>query len=163
VTLRPAVDADFAQIAKVVAEAFAQSRFDEAGIVAGVRAEGAALVDLVAEEAGEILGHILFSRMRCQPPRLIAGLGPLAVAPERQRQGIGAKLSIAGIEACRALGASAIIVLGHPEYYPRFGFSTAAAAKLISRYSGSPAFMAMALAPGALDERIVIDYPAAFG
>ncbi len=54
-------------------------------------------------------------------------------------------------------------MLGHPAYYPRFGFSTSGAAMLTSPFSGSPAFMALALTPDALKEHIVVDYPAAFG
>ena len=63
----------------------------------------------------------------------------------------------------RALGAEAVIVLGHPDYYPRFGFSTAAARLLTSPYAGSPAFMALELTPGALGTPMKVDYPAAFG
>lgn len=163
VSLRAAAPADFPAIARVVAAAFGDSRFDEAGIVAGVRVEGAALVDLVAEDAGEIVGHVLFSRMTCRPDRFIAALGPLAVAPGRQRQGIGQALSRQGIEACRELGAAAIVLLGHPAYYPRFGFSTEAAQRLISPYAGSPAFMALELVPGALAEPLTVAFPAAFG
>ena len=161
--VRAALAGDFAAITEVVGDAFGESRFDEAGIPARIRAEGATLVELVAEDDGEIVGHVLFSRMRCRPARLIAGLGPLSVRPGRQRQGIGSVLSGEGIEACRKLGAAAIVVLGHPSYYPRFGFSATAAAKLQSRYSGLPAFMALALTPGALADPISVDYPPAFG
>ena len=163
VILRAALASDFPAITEVVADAFGKSRFDEAGIPARIRAEGAALVELVAEDAGEIVGHVLFSLMRCQPARFIAGLGPLAVSPSRQREGIGSALSRQGGEACRTQGAEAIVVLGHPTYYPRFGFSAEAAAQLQSPYHGLPAFMALELQPGALDEPLSIDYPAAFG
>ena len=69
----------------------------------------------------------------------------------------------AGIEAVRALGAEAVVLLGHPTYYPRFGFSADAARRLASPYAGSPAFMALALTPGALSEPLKVDFPAAFG
>jgi putative acetyltransferase len=162
VTTRPARPEDYPAIAALVAAAFGQEA--EADIVTGVRAEGAALVELVAEDgANGVVGHVLFSRMRCQPDRFVAGLGPLAVAPAQQNKGTGAILSRAGIEACRALGAEAIVVLGHPPYYPRFGFSAEAAQRIASPFAGRPAFMAMALAPGALDAPIKVDYPAAFG
>jgi putative acetyltransferase len=163
VTIRPARPEDHTAIAAVVAAAFGGSRNDEAGIVAGVRAEDRALVELVAEANGEIVGHVLFNRMRTDPPRFIAGLGPLAVAPAHQSAGIGAALSRAGIEACRALGVEAVVVLGHPPYYPRFGFSAGAATKVVSPFAGNPAFMALELVPGALDTPIKVDYPAAFG
>jgi putative acetyltransferase len=131
--------------------------------VDGVRAEDRALVELVAEADGEIVGHILFNRMKTEPTKFIAGLGPLAVAPSHQSAGIGAALSRAGIEACRTLGVEAVVVLGHPPYYPRFGFSAGAATKVISPFAGNPAFMALELVPGALSTPIKVDYPAAFG
>ena len=150
-------------IEAVVRAAFDNSSHGEAGIVAEVRTEGRALVEMVAETGGRIVGHILFSRMRCVPDRFVAGLGPLAVSPAHQSTGIGSTLSRAGIDACRALGAEAIVVLGHPPYYPRFGFSAEAARQVASPFAGSPAFMAMALKDGALDAPIKVDYPAAFG
>ncbi len=159
--LRAATADDAPAIAAVVAAAF--GRPEEAAIVQGVRDEGAVLCELVAEEAGAILGHVLFSAMRVHPSRSIAALGPLAVAPAAQGQGIGSELTRAGIARCRELGSLAIVVLGHPTYYPRFGFSPAAAARLASPFAGRPAFMALALTPGALDEALEVDYPAAFG
>jgi len=117
----------------------------------------------VAERDGQVVGHILFSRMTTKPARFMAGLAPVAVAPQAQGRGIGDALCRAGIEALRALGVEAVVVLGHPDYYPRFGFSAAAAKSLASPYAGSPAFMAMELAPGALAEPLKADYPAAFG
>jgi putative acetyltransferase len=163
VNLRPARPADHAAITAVIDAAFDKSSHGEASIVVGVRAEGRALAELVAEENGRIVGHILFSRMRCDPERFVAGLGPLAVEPACQSTGIGSDLSRAGIEACRALGVEAVVVLGHPPYYPRFGFSAEAARLVASPFAGSTAFMALALVPGALDQPIKVDYPAAFG
>ncbi len=127
-----------------------------------MRAEGAALVELVAEEAGEVVGHVLFSRMTVTPPRFFAALGPVAVRPDAQARGHGAALCRAGIEAVRAMGAQAVVVLGHPTYYPRFGFSADAAKPLASPYAGRPAFMALALQAGVLDQPLKVDYPAAF-
>ena len=135
----------------------------ESAIIEGVRAEGAALVELVAEAAGEVVGHVLFSRMTVTPDRFIAALGPVAVRPDVQGRGHGDALCRAGIEAVRARGAEAVVVLGHPTYYPRFGFSHAAAANIVSPYAGRPAFMAMELAQGALAGPVKADYPAAFG
>ena len=159
--MRPATAADHAAIRRVETAAF--ERDDEAGMVEAARAEGAALVELVTEQDGEIVGHILFSRMAVTPARFFAGLAPVAVSPHAQRRGIGDALCRAGIEAVRALGAEAVIVLGHPDYYPRFGFSAEAAKRLASPYAGSPAFMALALTPGALAAPLEVDYPAAFG
>jgi putative acetyltransferase len=159
--VRPATPADAAAIHAVEAAAFGHE--DEAVMVEAARAEGAALAELVAERDGRIVGHILFSRMTCDPPRLIAGLAPVAVAPALQNQGIGDALCRAGIEAVRALGAEAVVVLGHPTYYPRFGFSVALTAPLTSPYAGREAFMGLELSPGALTPPLKIDYPAAFG
>jgi putative acetyltransferase len=163
VVIREANPADHAMIRAITQAAFDGSPGDEAGIIEGVRAEGRVLVELVAEDDGAVLGHVLFSHMRTAPGRAFAGLGPLAVAPAQQRTGIGSALAQAGIEACRAAGMEAVVVLGHPPYYPRFGFSAQAAAKLISPYAGRPSFMALALKPGALDHPLKVDYPAAFG
>lgn len=161
--VRPATLGDHAAIRAITTAAFDQSNGNEARIIEGVRAEGLALVEMVAEADGEVVGHVLFNRMRTEPGRAFAGLGPLAVAPAAQRSGIGSALARAGIEACRAAGMEAVVVLGHPPYYPRFGFSAEAAANITSPFSGRPAFMAMALQPGALDQPIKVDYPAAFG
>ena len=123
--MRPATAADHAAIRAITDAAFGGPA--ESRIIDGVRAEGAALVELVAEADGEVVGHVLFSRMTVTPQRFIAGLGPVAVAPAAQGAGHGAALCRAGIEAVRALGAEAVVVLGHPTYYPRFGFSAEAA------------------------------------
>jgi putative acetyltransferase len=163
VSLRPATPADHPAIRRVVRAAFDDSRFDEASVVEGCRAEGAVVAEWVAEDDGEIVGHILFNRMTCDPPAFIVGLGPLAVRPDCQGMGIGAALSRAGLEICRGLGADAAVVLGHPDYYPRFGYSAAAAENLRSPFSGRPAFMALAFVPDALATPRDIAYPAAFG
>ena len=122
---------------------------------------------LVAREAyGAASKKMLASAstaMRLIMPTARLGWAPVAVSPEAQGRGIGDALCRAGIEALRALGVEAVVVLGHPDYYPRFGFSAAAAKPLASPYAGSPAFMAMELAPGALAEPLKADYPAAFG
>jgi len=161
VSTRACESGDHGAIFKLVAAAF--GRADEARIIDRLRLDGAVLVELVALEAGEIVGCLMFSRMVVRPERFIAGLGPLAVSPPLQRAGIGSALCRAGVEAIRALGAQAIVVLGHPTYYSRFGFSTDAAARLRSPYSGRPAFMALALRPGVLDTPLQLDYPPAFG
>ena len=79
---------------------------------------------MVAEDDGEVVGHILFSPVTLSgfDSMRIAGLGPLAVSPARQRSGIGSQLVQAGLDACRENGFAAAVVVGHPEYYPRFGF-----------------------------------------
>ena len=165
--LRPVQPADHSAIAALTTQAFNQAfpngPGSEARITEDVRAEGAAWIELVAEIDGEIVGHILFSRMTCDPPRKVAGLGPVSVRPDKQRNGLGGALCAEGLARCRADGAVAAVVLGHPGYYPRFGFTAAAATPLSSPYAGSPAFMAMALQPGGLEGLRIVSYAAAFG
>lgn len=164
--IRPEWPEDMAQIRAVNELAFGQP--DEANLVDQLRADGDVLTSLVAVgRDGGIEGHILFSPLDLQfdDGTLLqaAALAPVAVHPERQRQGIGKELVQAGIAACKAQGLGAIIVLGHPEYYPRFGFSAALARDLRSPFPGD-AFMAMELIPDMLrGRRGAVRYAKAFG
>jgi putative acetyltransferase len=92
------------------------------------------------------------------------GLAPMAVVPERQRHGIGSALVRAGLDECRRLGAVAVVVLGHAEYYPRFGFVPASRFSLVSEYDvPDDVFMAMELEPAALQGKSgTIKYDAVF-
>ena len=157
--IRPAAPADIPAIRQVVTAAFGQA--EEADLVERLRADGDVRVELVAQEAGGITGHILFSRLGIGPIEG-AALAPLAVAPAQQRRGIGAALTRAGIDRCRELGIPAVIVLGHADYYPRVGFSAALAAPLEAPFSGS-SFMALELTPGALTPGGRVRYAPAFG
>lgn len=122
----------------------------EADLVDALRQGAEHYVSLVAETDGEIVGHIAFTEMTLEPARegLALGLSPLAVAPGRQRQGVGSALVEAGLERCRSLGAALVIVLGGPDYYARFGFEPASSLGLRSTW-GVPdeVFMALALGP----------------
>jgi putative acetyltransferase len=91
-----------------------------------------------------------------------AALAPVAVLPAFQSQGIGGDLIRAGNARCAMLGLDAIIVLGHADYYPRFGFSAAAAESLDAPFSG-PSFMALELRPGSLSKSGRVRYAKAFG
>jgi putative acetyltransferase len=127
-----------------------ESAFDtpaEAGLVDLLRQQAAPFVSLVADDGGEIVGHILFSPVELSGARdLVMGLAPMAVAPARQRDGIGSALVQAGLDECRKLGATAVIVLGHPEYYPRFGFVPASNFSVDCEYEvPDGVFMAMEL------------------
>lgn len=160
--IRHARPTDHAAIRDIVHAAFGQA--DEADLVERLRAAGDVMFELVEEdENNEIVGHILYSRLWADSVHLYAALAPLAVRPDRQRSGVGKRLTAASLETAKEFGAHAVIVLGHPEYYPKFGFSAQAAAKVKSPYSGSPAFMALALEDGALDEALLVAYPDAFG
>jgi putative acetyltransferase len=158
--IRHARPADHPAIREIVTAAFGQA--DEADLVERLRADGDVVFELVDEEVGEIVGHVLYSRLWADSVNLYAALAPLAVRPDRQRDGVGKRLIAASIETAKDFGAHAVIVLGHPDYYPKFGFSRDAAAKVKSPYSESPAFMALELEKGALDEPLLVAYPDAF-
>jgi putative acetyltransferase len=138
----------------------------EADLVEQLTEDGQAAISLVAVIEGQVVGHVLFSPLEVtgtvQPIRALA-LAPLAVLPEWQRRGIGSRLVIEGIESSVAAGIDAIIVLGHPEYYRRFGSSAQIAECLRAPYSG-PAFMALELTPGAVTSAAgaLVRYPGAF-
>lgn len=146
--------------------AAAFARPDEADLVDGLRRDGVVLASLVAEDAGRLLGHILFTRMwidTVNGPVPAAALAPVAVLPEHQGRGIGSRLIRHGLDLLRQQGEKIAIVLGHPEYYQRFGFSVAKARDLESPFPPE-AYMALELAPGALEGvRGKVRYPAAFG
>jgi putative acetyltransferase len=124
--LRPETRDDIAGITRVNQLAFGGD--DEARIVGRVRDSGIPFISIVADDHG-ILGHILFSPVTLggKDDRLLMGLGPMSVLPTRQRQGVGSGLVRAGLEECRRIGAGGVVVVGHPEFYPRFGFSNASA------------------------------------
>ena len=138
------------QIRVVNERAFGGS--EEARIVDALRGcEGS--LSLVATAAGGIVGHILFTPVRIEPPRAarVAGLAPMSVLPEQQRQGVGSALIAEGLSRCRELGYTAVVVVGHPEYYPRFGFVQASTRALQYEYSvPSESFMLLELVPDAL-------------
>lgn len=140
---------------------------DESALIERLRADGDVIVELVAVEDGEIVGNIVFSTLQVtdlehKSPVRTAALAPMAVAPTHQRLGIGSELVRQGIEKCRELGIEAIVVLGHADYYPRFGFSAQMAECLKSEYSG-PFFMVLPLKTGIFDEYVgIVTYPHAF-
>jgi len=115
---------DAAAVREVNDEAFGSPI--EARIVESLR--GAPdCISLVATRNGLVIGHILFTPVSLEPAVgvRVAGLGPMAVRPEDQRAGVGGQLIRAGLDACRQHGYSAVVVVGHPAYYPRFGFEPA--------------------------------------
>ena len=136
----------------------------EVELVDALRANGDAAVSLVAETDTGLVGHILFSRLPVHAPGTevaAVALAPMSVLPEWQRRGVGSALVRTGLDRCRNAGFEAVVVLGHPAYYPRFGFSTDLAEQLQAPFSG-PAFMALELVPGALRDGGVVRYPDAF-
>ena len=116
---------------------------------------------------GKTVGHILFSSViiQCRGRNVRAlALAPMAVLPEVQRRGIGSQLVEKGLECCRTFGHQIVIVVGHPDYYPRFGFSSARAKGLEVPFPvPDEAFMVLELTQGALDNISgMVVYPAPF-
>jgi putative acetyltransferase len=108
----------------------------EADLVDALRRQATPLVSLVAEDDANVIGHIVFSpvTLASDPGLILMGLAPMAVVPSRQRQGVGSTLVREGLERCRRLDVAAVVVLGYPEYYPRFGFVPAVRLSLRSEY-----------------------------
>jgi putative acetyltransferase len=163
-TIRPERSSDVPGIRHVNLSAFETDL--EANIVDALRVQAEPLISLVAVTDDIIVGHILFSpvRLLSQPDLPIMGLAPMGVVPARQRQGIGSDLVRAGIDECRAAGCVGVVVLGHAEYYPRFGFTPASQFGLASEYDvPDEVFMAMELASGVFRGNAgTIRYHAAF-
>jgi len=139
----------------------------EARLIEDLRSAHLILASLVAVDGNELQGHILFSRLPVEiDGRNVnaAALAPMAVKPERQRQGIGSQLVIEGLARISRKQVEAVIVLGHTSYYPRFGFTAILTQKLESPFRGKAGFMALELVAGALSGRAgVVKYPKAFG
>jgi putative acetyltransferase len=144
---------DFDQIALINELAFGQPT--EARLIDALRENGKIILSLVAEANRKVVGHILFSPASIEGNDIkLAALGPMAVLPRHQRHGIGTMLVHDGIALCRTLGYRAIVVVGHPEYYPRFGFKPGSEFGLATPWKDVPpeAFMVLELEPGALQD-----------
>ena len=139
---------------------------EEADLVDNLRAGGHALVSIVAELGARLVGHIMFSRMWINTAAGLlpaVALAPMAVRPDHQRRGIGTQLVLHGLELLQSRRERLVIVVGHPNYYPRFGFSSQKARLLQSPFP-EEVFMAMELIAGALDGiQGPVVYPPPFG
>ena len=127
----------------------------EANLVDALR-EQADVISIVAEQDGQVLGHILLSPVRLTGAGdlRVMGLAPMAVTPDRQRTGIGSALVREGLAHCQRQGVDAVFVVGHPEYYPRFGFRPASGFGIACEFEvPDEVFMALELKPGALKGR----------
>lgn len=165
--IRPELPEDKDAIFEVNLQAFGQD--GEARLVNALRDDGIINPDLslVAVHEGRIIGHILFS-----PVAIVSetrdtaalALAPLAVHQDYQCRGIGAALIEEGLSECQRLGHRIVIVVGHPGYYPRFGFTAAREAGIHPPFPcPDEAFMALPLVPGALTGACgIVRYPAAF-
>jgi putative acetyltransferase len=139
---------------------------EEADLVDKLRGDQHTLISLVADRGAGVVGHVMFSRMWINTSAGLVSavaLAPVAVHPDHQRKGIGSLLIQHGLEVLRGRAERIVIVVGHPGYYPRFGFSTEQA-KLLQHPFPPEAFMAMELSVGALaGVRGTVVYPPAFG
>ena len=133
---------DWKAIYQVVSSTF--GRLSEAELVGALREAGDSIVSLVADDDGQIIGHVLLSKM--DAPFSALALAPVSVIPPRQRSGIGSALIKRAVSKARDEGWAAIFVLGNPNYYKRFGFDQEAAAGFTSPYAGRH-FMVLKLSP----------------
>ncbi len=151
-SIREEREADFAAIRRVHEIAFGTT--GEGRLVDRLRREDRLLASLVAIVDGNVVGSIIFSSLPIETHDGViaaAVLAPMAVLPEYQRGGIGTALVSEGLQICRKRGLAAVLVRGHPEYYPRFGFSPELAADIGSNYSvPRTAWMALELVPNVL-------------
>ena len=138
----------------------------EADLVDRLRKSAVPIISLVAEIDNEIVGHILFTPMTSDKFDIkIAGLAPMAVLPEYQNKGIGSALVEKGLEYCADEKYEAVAVLGHPNYYPKFGFIPSTRFDLISEYDvPKEVFMVKELVSNSLSKVSgVIKYHEEFG
>jgi putative acetyltransferase len=146
---------DFAAIKEVNRLAFGQE--DEALLVQRIRESPGFITDLslVAIRDEKVVGHILFSRIHIETPQgdvEVLSLAPMAIRPEFQNSGIGSNLVREGLKRCRDLGHTIVVVIGHPKYYPRFGFVQAKQKNLDAPFPvPDEAFMVCELAPDAME------------
>lgn len=151
--IRRETSADYEQIRELNRAAFGVDT--EANLVDDLRAGGHIVVSSVAELDGNVVGHVLFCNVLLESPDgesiPALSLGPISAHPDYQRQGIGSSLLRAAIASCRDAGHRIVVVLGHPDYYPRFGFSPTLAEPLTSPFGSGEIWMALELQPGSLD------------
>ena len=162
--IRAEEQGDWAAVQEVNASPFETSA--EARLVGRLREEARPVISLVAEHEDEIVGHIIFSPVSLSghTDLKMMGLGPMAVLPKQQRKGVGSALVRAGLEESKELEFGAVVLVGHPEFYPRFGFRPASRFELACEFEvPEEAFMALELQPGFLaDVSGTIKYHPAF-
>jgi putative acetyltransferase len=162
--VRPEAAPDHDDIRRVHELAFAPSP-GEARLVDELRKAGDLVSELclVAVEDGEVVGHIAYSRARVESGHEVLSLAPMGVLPDSQRSGIGSALVRESLERAADTGFPLVTVLGHSEYYPRFGFEPAAPLGLVDPYGAPPeAWMAKRLPSYVPEARGLVTYPEAF-
>ena len=152
VSIREEQQTDHESIGAVIIEAFGNR--GEADLVDRLRKSRQLTLSLVAVADSEVVGHIAFSPVMIRSEgghRQAIGLGPMAVRPASQRSGIGSELIHCGLDMLRERGDGIVVVLGHPEYYPRFGFERSTKHGIKWEHDApEEAFMVMELQEGAL-------------
>ncbi len=153
--VRPEWTEDHESVRRVNELAFEQPI--EADLVDALRANARPYISLVAVVDEQVVGHIFFSPVSIESESSVfiaMGLAPMAVLPEYQNQGIGSRLVREGLKECQRLGHGIVVVLGHANYYPRFGFTPASLKGLRSEYDvPDEVFMVTELVAGALEGR----------
>lgn len=151
--LREETPRDVASIFEVNAAAFETDT--EARLVDALRAGGGLMLSLVARHQGAIIGHAAFSPVTISGDDGVAtgaGLAPMAVLPKFQRMGVGAALIAKGLELLRERDIPLCVVLGHADYYPRFGFEQTSRHGIRWEHDvPEDVFFVQALQPNALD------------
>lgn len=159
--IREELPSDISKIWEVNSEAFETEA--EANLVNALRSSGCTYISLVAETEDKVVGHIFFTPVELsgdEDKLKLMGLAPMAILSQYQNKGIGSKLVNAGLEQCRSLGYDAVVVLGHPNYYPKFGFVQSVKYGIKSEYEvPDEVFMILELTPDALkNHRGIIKY-----
>ena len=155
VTIRQEIPEDIDAIRYVNEQAFGQK--DEANLAGKLRDMDKVILSLVAVEGKQIVGHILFSPVSVETEGVnleAIALAPMAILPTHQRKGIGSRLVRAGLDECQYLGHKIVFVVGHPDYYPRFGFTLAKREGIDCEFEvPEEAWMVLELREGALAGR----------
>nr|WP_218020328.1 N-acetyltransferase [Nocardia sienata] len=162
---RPETSGDIAAIREVVLAAFPTP--EEADLVEALRADPEAWIEglsmVTTTSAGEVVAHALLTRCRIDGEPALA-LAPCAVLPRVQRTGAGSAAIRAALDAARSMGEHTVVVLGHADYYPRFGFTPASRFGIRAPFDApDEAMMALALDDTRPVPRGTIAYPTAFG
>ncbi len=162
--VRPQTEVDLPAVYELNISAFETNA--EAELVESLRCNVSNHISLVAETTKRVVGHIMFTPVELVgcPSAYIMGLAPMAVKDEFRNQGIGSALVKSGIEACAEIKTGGLVVLGHPNYYPKFGFEVASMFDLSCEYDvPEEVFMAMEIKPNYFANKSgVIKYHEAF-
>jgi putative acetyltransferase len=158
---------DIAQVREVLCAAFPTDV--ESRLVDALRANGKAIISLVAAQNEQVLGHIMFSPVAITPSNAVTppggatppseakgiGLAPVVVHPDVQSQGVGSGLIREGLRLCKELGYDYCVVLGDPNYYQRFGFEKASQFGMQNEYGADDAFMLIRFSKGDMVQGLV--------